>query len=158
VALVDVAGRAAATAAGVRDRDRSVHVRLNARRGGGRRIGVLVGARSGLLLLLARLVLIQIAGRAAAATGTFLLVSLRLRRALILVDSLCRLVLVRGAGIGRRAVTLVDVSAGVTCADGLAVVACNRDRFAHVRLHAGRGGCRRIRVLIDAVLRVLLLP
>src|SRR5205814_1951121 len=127
-----------------------VLVRLHAGDGGSRRVRVLVDAVLGVLSLVAPLRLRVVAAGSAAAARRLLLRILTLRGALILVDSLPRLVLVRGAGVRRRAVALIDVA--------VASVAQHPDGRVHVGLHAGSGGGRRIGVLIDAVLRLLTLP
>src|SRR5205085_8846490 len=152
VALVHVAVRAVAEHA-----DRGVHVRLPAGRGGGRPAGALVDVVSGFLLLPARLALVGLTGRVAA-WRALLLGRLSLLRRLALVDRLGRVVLVLRFGVGRRAVALVDVPAVAADAHPLAVVARDRDRLVHVRLHArGRRGLG-AGVLVDVVLGLLLLP
>src|SRR5207237_9026175 len=117
VALV---GAAAAVA------HRSVHVRLHARSGDGRRPGVLVDVVLGLLLLPAPLALVGLIRRAVAARRALLAGPLFLPRPLVLVDRLVRVVLVLRFGVGRRAVALVDVPAVPADAGRIRGVACGR--------------------------------
>src|SRR5207302_499395 len=102
VALVDVPGVAAATAALAAGDNGRVRVRLLARNRGGRRVRVLIDLVLGLLLLLAPLRLARVIRRAVAAAWIVLVGRLALGRALVLVDPLSRVVVVLGLGVRRR--------------------------------------------------------